>query len=967
MPQYAAYPACPFLRPWDSCPFDTLGLASRRFAPSSCALGELDASALHNRLARRMLLFVGDSIQVQHFSSFACMVHAQEPSRVNRSTLQWKSPKSLNKRCDGQKLCHYEHGCIFFNSGLRLCMCAIVALDQKLYHRCLRTHQPRQHDIVYYGSIGIHYTGEMGSKVDPLNVRQLAVFETALVFSTFGYTREGTRRPGSPRVLWREVTAQHFEHPGGHYKQILAEDDYNRKTATAQPCSANHTLEEMVRYQRWNQHTNPIIAAANITIIRVWRMTAMEWDAHVTFGDCTHWCLPGLPDSWGHILAQVLGVAKRFQRLHEPLRSRSPQYRSGLARTGPFASAPPENITVELPTRVPKCETEGAQSPSGPATASHKLIVGVHATIVSRQDLHAVHQSLCSIRGQHPEAFVHVVSHAGAYHAELRSAVQQEARASLQACHRVLWSFEALGAAARYAAQHYATHFAFLGHGMHLLSPLPSMTLPCPLTAFEVLLTEQKMNLKISDPVVPWLDARIRHFGLQLNRSEVASVPSHGFICDRESLLRLLQLEFFAISVSDEHQNEGTARLLGILAAHRLKSPPFRCNLDGCALQGTAKDVTECHAQRFLRHLEETHVMGSLPSVPSPPPVSGALARCHAPAPETPLFRVVAPSSTIAQTVFGGLTPTGTALFGDEALQQLSSMPVALSNVLIYVHSFKITSFENIHARMLKVPSTQHLPLVAQASILLACNNRHVPTTHLLQRLRSYTQRYRWLFHTPTNPGRRTERKPGYLCGEMATLAESSPVWSRYRWVFYSNPDVIVTPEFFVNMSARLVDDESQSQKPVALYADHFPTASRWGRTTRYAMEYLVLRTRSMVLHSGTARNRSRRASSVFERAAAECLTSPRGIFPEVALRKIQLQHALKVQPLRAVNYLRSRQAEVADLLGQNVLARLAPPNWDVGVTKTALVAGGVWHNENLELADAYLRGLEANTSRETP
>jgi hypothetical protein len=310
-PAYAAYPACPFLRPWDACPLDTLGMALRQFAPSSCAMGELDASALHRMLAGRLLLFIGDSIQVQHFSSFACMLHAQDPSNVNRSTLLWRSPNTLSKRCDGQALCHYEHGCVFFNSGLKLCVCAVVGLEQRLYSRCKRTYAPRKDDIVYYGSIGIHYTGEMGSKVDPLNVARLAVRETSLVFSTFGYSRSGGRQPGSPRLLWREVTAQHFEHPGGHYKQILETDNYNMKTATKQPCSANHTLQEMNEYQRWNQHTNPIVAAANITVVRVWLMTAMLWDAHVAFGDCTHWCLPGLPDSWGRILATLLGAAKR--------------------------------------------------------------------------------------------------------------------------------------------------------------------------------------------------------------------------------------------------------------------------------------------------------------------------------------------------------------------------------------------------------------------------------------------------------------------------------------------------------------------------------------------------------------------------------------------------------------------------------------------------------------------------------
>jgi len=184
-------------------------------------------------------------------------------------------------------------------------------------------------------------------------------------------------------------------------------------------------------------------------------------------------------------------------------------------------------------------------------------------------------------------------------------------------------------------------------------------------------------------------------------------------------------------------------------------------------------------------------------------------------------------------------------------------------------------------------------------------------------------------------------------------------VWSHYQWVLYSNPDVIVTPEFFVNMSARLTDDESRSGRLVDLYADRFPTASTRGRTTRYSMELLVFRTRSMIFRGSTASV----LHSVFEKAAVDCLSSARGIFPEVAMRTIVLKHAMRVKLLEAVYYVRSSQAEVTDLLRQHVLARLAPQGWNVGVTKTALVPGGVWHNEDMALANEYLHGLETHPS----
>ena len=306
---HAPHPACPFSRPWDNCGYDDQerggDVGKRHFNPNSCALHDFDAAAIHRVLAGRMLFFVGDSVQVQLFSAFACMLHAHDPASIQNTTIRWRSPETLRKRCHGEEKCHYEHSCVEFTSGLRVCVCPVIGLEARLYARCI-PRKLRAHDVVFYGSLGIHYTGEMGSNSSRINVTRLAATEASLLLKHVGYSAKHQRGPSSPTVIWREVTAQHFANPGGHYKQQSSQDDYNRKTSDPRPCTTTHSYDDMERHQRWNRVTLPIMTRARVPTLRVWASTALMGDTHVNYGDCTHFCIPGPPNAWATLFAAMI-------------------------------------------------------------------------------------------------------------------------------------------------------------------------------------------------------------------------------------------------------------------------------------------------------------------------------------------------------------------------------------------------------------------------------------------------------------------------------------------------------------------------------------------------------------------------------------------------------------------------------------------------------------------------------------
>ena len=259
-------------------------------------------------------MFAGESWTIQQFVSLACLLHAAGPTSW-RSNLEWREPSSLHKRCHGEARCHYEKGnalFVFGDTTIQLRTCGIMGLESRLYRRCLAPARLQPKDVLVYGSIGSHYTGEGDLHQSSWNVTRLASLEPGLLLRAVSFVDDShgfKPSAGSPLVIWREVLPQHFPSPGGHYWHGLDPPGmhYNTKKDVAGQCDETHNLTEMWTYHRWNKVTLPIVErATGVRTLRVWQSATYAGDAHLTYGDCTHWCMPGVPEHWTEQLLNML-------------------------------------------------------------------------------------------------------------------------------------------------------------------------------------------------------------------------------------------------------------------------------------------------------------------------------------------------------------------------------------------------------------------------------------------------------------------------------------------------------------------------------------------------------------------------------------------------------------------------------------------------------------------------------------
>jgi hypothetical protein len=120
----------------------------------------------------------------------------------------------------------------------------------------------------------------------------------------------------APRLMWREVQPQHFDHPGGHYM---------RSSRPRGVCS-QHSAQEMQEHAIWQRQQEASLSASNVEVLRTWLSASEAWDAHPVdpfyqirtangesdqgqvqiSDDCTHWCQPGPLHHWSLLLANML-------------------------------------------------------------------------------------------------------------------------------------------------------------------------------------------------------------------------------------------------------------------------------------------------------------------------------------------------------------------------------------------------------------------------------------------------------------------------------------------------------------------------------------------------------------------------------------------------------------------------------------------------------------------------------------
>jgi hypothetical protein len=94
------------------------------------------------------------------------------------------------------------------------------------------------------------------------------------------------------QLVWRDTSAQHFPEKGGLFN----------RTVTL-PCMP---IDDMrAAFTPYKDITRMLSEFPDVHRLPIWSVTAPRFDAHNP-RECTHWCLPGVPDVWVRLLYALL-------------------------------------------------------------------------------------------------------------------------------------------------------------------------------------------------------------------------------------------------------------------------------------------------------------------------------------------------------------------------------------------------------------------------------------------------------------------------------------------------------------------------------------------------------------------------------------------------------------------------------------------------------------------------------------
>ncbi|KAE8665401.1 Protein trichome birefringence-like 6 [Hibiscus syriacus] len=264
--------SCPFIDEGFSC--DTNGRRDKNYMkwkwqPQDCDFPRFNAAKMLDLIRGKRLVFVGDSINRNQWESMLCMLMtAARIGQKRRPTLRIDAIDHGSSRWKGADI-------LVFNTA---------------------------HWWSHYKTkAGINYYQEGNQVLPKLDVS--AAFRKALM--TWAAWVDRHINPRRTRVFFRNSAPSHFRggqwNSGGHcMKATWPLDD----TSGMEYPEKNRIVEDVILQMK-----------TPVTLLNVTGLSAYRIDGHPSiYGkklgtrysssiqDCSHWCLPGVPDTWNEIL-----------------------------------------------------------------------------------------------------------------------------------------------------------------------------------------------------------------------------------------------------------------------------------------------------------------------------------------------------------------------------------------------------------------------------------------------------------------------------------------------------------------------------------------------------------------------------------------------------------------------------------------------------------------------------------------
>uniref|UniRef100_A0A0D9X2C4 Uncharacterized protein n=1 Tax=Leersia perrieri TaxID=77586 RepID=A0A0D9X2C4_9ORYZ len=336
----------PMYEPWQ-CPFVDEGFRCRengrpddafatwRWQPRHCTLPRFDARKLLEALRNRRLVFVGDSIGRNQWESMLCMLATAVVSgdgdgdkaaaaiyeENGSTTTKHKGELSFRFRDYNCTVEHYRSPYLVRRgrpprrTPRRVGSTTSLRLDAM----DARAHRWKDADVVVFNS-GHWWSRErlrqlrcyfqVGKKLR-MDMSVEAAYLRAM--STLNNWVHREVNPHKTLVIFRTYSPAHtrFSRSGSCAMETTPELNSSRISLHQWPGMLNPAFE---------QSKSGTAAAAKLQVLNVTMMAAQRRDGHPSVynvaaaagqrADCSHWCLPGVPDAWNELLYAM--ILRRF-------------------------------------------------------------------------------------------------------------------------------------------------------------------------------------------------------------------------------------------------------------------------------------------------------------------------------------------------------------------------------------------------------------------------------------------------------------------------------------------------------------------------------------------------------------------------------------------------------------------------------------------------------------------------------
>ncbi|KAL2525985.1 Protein trichome birefringence-like 36 [Abeliophyllum distichum] len=304
-----------------SCPYLSTAVTCRKngrpdsdyekwkWKPHGCSIPRFDALDFLGRMRRKRIMLVGDSIMRNQWESLVCLVQSVIPTA--RKTVTYNGPSMAFQALD-------------YETSIEFCWAPfLVELkkgpgSQRILHLDLIEENARywrEVDVLVFDSAHWWTHSEKWSSWDILmegnnaykNMNPMVAYEKGLM--TWAKWIDLNLDPRKTRVFFRSLSPRHNRENGRKCYNQREPIGYLSHPHDPEQLSVLREVLRRTRFPVYLQDITTMSALRQDAHPSIYARNLGEKDKRETRGyssDCSHWCLPGVPDTWNEMLNAML-------------------------------------------------------------------------------------------------------------------------------------------------------------------------------------------------------------------------------------------------------------------------------------------------------------------------------------------------------------------------------------------------------------------------------------------------------------------------------------------------------------------------------------------------------------------------------------------------------------------------------------------------------------------------------------